>query len=207
MRIGVYGSSFDPLTYVHLWTANSILQHKHLDKVIMVPANTKRQDKSLHASNDQRWEMLSLAVANNPKLEPSRVELDQTHRDLLYSYKTMEYLQQENPGAELFFIAGADILAELPNWTLGKQLIEAYRFIIVSRDGYDMGKILSGHPLLRAYDDHFSLVYKGFANEVSSSYVREEFAYGGDPRYLIPDVVYDYIQQHNIYQRGVLNHG
>ncbi|MBP2660855.1 MAG: hypothetical protein H6Q69_3887, partial [Firmicutes bacterium] len=37
MRIGIYGSSFNPPTNGHLWSANTIVQREELDKVILLP--------------------------------------------------------------------------------------------------------------------------------------------------------------------------
>jgi len=35
----------------------------------------------------------------------------------------------------------------------------------------------------------------------SSTYIREEFAMGGEPRYLLPTACYNYIKEHNLYQK------
>ena len=51
-RIGIYGSSFDPITNVHLWTASTIGRRCRLDKVIFLPCSHKRRDKEKELQND-----------------------------------------------------------------------------------------------------------------------------------------------------------
>lgn len=54
--------------------------------------------------------------------------------------------------------------------------------------------------LLRNYDDgRFQLLDKGLAMEISSTYIREELARGGEPRYLLPEECYRYIKEQGIY--------
>ncbi|MNP66527.1 nicotinic acid mononucleotide adenylyltransferase [compost metagenome] len=61
---------------------------------------------------------------------------------------------------------------------------------------------ISKSPILRNADDGhtFHLIDKGLAMEISSSYIRDEFKRGGEPRYLVPDECYDYMKAHNLYK-------
>jgi nicotinate-nucleotide adenylyltransferase len=98
---------------------------------------------------------------------------------------------------------GADILVDIGNgsWVKGEKLVEEHQFIVMARDGIDMLKTISASPLLRNADDgRFHLVDKGLAMEISSTYIRQEFSRGGEPRYLLPESCYQYILRHGLYQ-------
>ena len=106
---------------------------------------------------------------------------------------------------------GADLLKDIDNqdvpvhlrWKHREKLIANHKFIVMARDGIDMLKVISESPLLRNYDDGqmFHLIDKGLSMEISSSYIRQEFAMGGEPRYLLPEVCYRYIKEQGLYKK------
>ena len=198
MRIGIYGSSLDPITNGHLWSANTIAEREGLDKIIFLPSSGKRRDKEITTSDDHRVAMLTLAIAQNARFDVSTYEMTALPGQH-HSYATMEHFKTVFPHDELFFLMGADLLADLPDWTHGDQLIKNTKFIVIERNNLLMHKIIAGHPLLRKYERNFTLIYKGIVNEISSSYIRDEFKYGRDPRYLLPESVYHHIKEQNIY--------
>lgn len=69
-------------------------------------------------------------------------------------------------------------------------------------NGIDMLSVIARSPILRNADDGqtFHLIDKGLAMEISSTYIRDEFQKGGEPRYLLPESCYKYIKNHNLYQ-------
>jgi len=199
MRIGIYGSSFDPITNVHLWTANTVARRKKLDKVIFLPASSKRIDKTIQTSDRHRLAMIDLAIGDNPQFELNTWEMNAPVGQH-YTYFTMEHFRELYPQDELFFIMGADLLQELSAWRFGEELVSTTQFIVMARDGIDMLRAIAKDPLLRNHDDgRFHLIDKGLAMEISSSYIRDEFRMGGDPRYLLPDSCYFYIKGNQLY--------
>lgn len=198
MRIGIYGSSLDPITNGHLWSANTIAEREELDKVIFLPSSGKRIDKDISTSDHHRVEMLKLAIAGNALFDYSTYEMN-AMPGRQHSFATMEHFKEVFPNDELFFLMGADLLADLPKWVHGEKLVKNTKFIVIERNNILMHKVLAEHPLLRRYERNFCMIYKGIVNETSSSYIREEFRYGRDPRYLLPESVYHYIKEKNIY--------
>jgi nicotinate-nucleotide adenylyltransferase len=200
-KIGIYGSSFDPITNVHLWTASTVAHRKKLDKVIFLPSSSVRRDKILHTSDEHRVAMIQLAIQDNPKFELDTYELSVLPGQH-YTYFTMEYFKKTYPNDEIFFIMGADLLVDIAEgkWKFAEELISRNQFIVMARNGIDMLGTIARSPLLRNYDDgRFHLLDKGLAMEISSTYIREEFAMGGEPRYLLPDPCYFYIKKHGLY--------
>lgn len=204
MRIGVYGSSFDPITNVHLWTANTVRHRMMLDLILFEPASSKRPDKILQTEDHHRWNMMQLAIQDKPFFLADDYEITQvdgTH----YTYYTMRHLKQKYPNSDLFFIMGADLLKDLSTWKYGEELVKENQFIVMARDGIDMLEILAKDPLLRNHQmtanhqPRFHLLHKGLAMEISSTYIRDEIRLGGDPEYLMPDPCYQYMKTHGLY--------
>ncbi|MFF2797651.1 nicotinate-nucleotide adenylyltransferase [Lysinibacillus xylanilyticus] len=202
-KIGIYGSSFDPITNVHLWTASTVAHRCKLDKVIFLPCSNKRKDKEIKTKNSHRWNMLQLAIAKDERFIADSYEMEQEGWNI-YTYDTMKYFREQNPNDEIHFIMGADLLVDIGAglWKKGDALVAENKFIVMARHGIDMLSTISRSPILRNHDDgRFHLIDKGLAMEISSTYIREEFAMGGEPKYLLPSACYDYIKEHNLYQK------
>jgi nicotinate-nucleotide adenylyltransferase len=204
MKIGIYGSSFDPITNVHLWTASTVAHRAKLDKVIFLPCSNKRKDKRMKTEDEHRWNMVQLAIENNPKFVADDYEMHQEAWKIT-TYDTLKYFKSQFPNDEISFIMGADLLVDIAEgkWGHADDLIAENKFIVMARDGIDMLKTISSSPVLRNNDDgsKFHLIDKGLAMEISSTYIRQEFSKGGEPRYLLPEECYNYIKTHKLYQK------
>lgn len=202
-KIGIYGSSFDPITYVHLWTASTIANRCKLDKVIFLPCSSKRKDKQLQTADEHRWKMVKMAIADDGRFIADDYELNQEAWKIT-TYETMKYYKNTYPEDDFYFIMGADLLVDIGEgkWGKAEQLVSENKFIVMARDGIDMLKTISRSPVLRNNDDGatFHLVDKGIAMEISSTYIREEFAFGGEPKYLLPLNCYEYIKENGLYR-------
>ncbi|RIX50100.1 nicotinate (nicotinamide) nucleotide adenylyltransferase [Paenibacillus nanensis] len=202
-KIGIYGSSFDPVTNVHLWTASTVAHRCKLDKVIFLPCSSKRQDKKLTASDEHRLNMVRIATEDNDKFEVDDYEMNQLGWEIA-TYLTLKHFREKYPGDDIYFIMGADLLIDIGEgkWRHAEELIRDNKFIVMARDGINMLAAISKSPILRNADDGqtFHLIDKGLAMEISSSYIRDEFKMGGEPRYLMPDKVYAYIKSHALYK-------
>lgn len=202
-KIGVYGSSFDPITNVHLWTASTIAHRCKLDCVIFLPCTNQRLDKQMHISDEHRWNLIRLAISGNDKFVADDYEMKQYAWDIA-TYYTMEHFKEKYPEDEIYFIMGADLLIDIGEgmWKKSKELVQENKFIVMARNGIDMLAEIAKSPILRNVDDGqtFHLIDKGLAMEISSTYIRDEFQKGGEPRYLLPESCYEYIKIHHLYQ-------
>ncbi|MFC0271342.1 nicotinate (nicotinamide) nucleotide adenylyltransferase [Metabacillus herbersteinensis] len=201
-KIGIYGSSFDPITNVHLWTASTVAHRSNLDKVIFLPCSNKRKDKRMKTEDEHRWNMVQLAIHGNDKFIADNYEMNQEAWQIT-TYETLKHFKKKYKDDEIYFIMGADLLVDIGEgkWGHADLLVQENKFIVMARDGIDMLKAISKSPVLRNNDDGltFHLLDKGLAMEISSSYIREEFALGGEPRYLLPGNCYQYIKKHSLY--------
>lgn len=207
MRIGIYGSSFDPITYSHLFTAATVARRKRLDKVIFVPCSSLRHDKKLQTEDVHRLRMLQMALETSthkknrfgePLFEISTVEMDALPGET-YTYDTMTHMRKKYPSDELFFIMGSDLLMGMSNWGNAEKLVAEFQFIVMSREGYPSADLIAEDPLLRNNDENFLIMSKGINMGISSTYIRDEVRKGGDPSFLLPDACLQYIYEHGIY--------
>jgi nicotinate-nucleotide adenylyltransferase len=184
LRLAIFGGAFDPIHSAHLQIAREALRQGIVDKVLFVPAS-RPPHKRLHASYEDRYRMIELALENEPGLAVSRLEADLVPS---YSIDTIEKLKQLSPGDRLFFLIGADAFAEIQTWKRWRDVVSAVEFIVVSRPGhrYNVPEGARVHRL-----DILDL-------PVSSSGIRERLA-AGDDRVDAPPAVLRYIVERNLY--------
>ncbi|MCB1273283.1 MAG: nicotinate-nucleotide adenylyltransferase [Leucobacter sp.] len=190
-RVGVMGGTFDPIHHGHLVAASEVAQSFDLDEVIFVPTGQPWQ-KSGVSDAEHRYLMTVIATASNPRFTVSRVDVD---RDgLTYTVDTLRELRAEMPEAELFFISGADAVAQILSWKDVGKLWDLAHFIAVSRPGHELS--LSGLS-----SEHVSLLEVP-ALAISSTDCRSRVAQGLPVWYLVPDGVVQYIAKHDLYANG-----
>ncbi|ALG07496.1 nicotinate-nucleotide adenylyltransferase [Kibdelosporangium phytohabitans] len=189
-RIGIMGGTFDPVHHGHLVAASEVQARFNLDEVIFVPTGEPWQkgDREVSPAED-RYLMTVVATASNPRFSVSRVDIDRGGPT--YTVDTLQDLRAARPDAELFFITGADALAQILGWRDAEKLFGLAHFIGVTRPGYT----LDDHHLP---DGSVSLVEVP-AMAISSTACRDRVALGEPVWYLVPDGVVQYIQKRNLY--------
>ena len=80
--------------------------------------------------------MTVIATAANPRFTVSRVDIDRDGPT--YTIDTLRDLKATMPDAELYFITGADALADIFTWRDADELFELANFVGCTRPGYAM---------------------------------------------------------------------
>jgi nicotinate-nucleotide adenylyltransferase len=191
-RIGVMGGTFDPVHHGHLSAANEVLHRLALDEVVFVPTGQpwQKEHRAVSAAED-RYLMTVVATASNPRFSVSRLELDRPGPT--YTVETLRAMRAEHQDAELFFITGADALAQIPTWRDAEDLFDLAHFVGVNRPGYD-DVDLSG------FTEGAVTLLEVPALAVTSSDLRARVAAGEPVHYLAPDGVVQYIRKRNLYR-------
>ncbi len=190
-RIGVMGGTFDPVHHGHLVAASEVQHRFGLDEVIFVPTGQPWQKAERTVSRaEDRYLMTVIATASNPKFSVSRVDIDRGGQT--YTVDTLRDLRAEYPDDELFFITGADALAQILGWRDADELFTLAHFIGVTRPGYR----LHDHHLP---DGKVSLV-EVTAMAISSTACRDKVHDGEPIWYLMPDGVVRYINKRRLYR-------
>ena len=143
MRLGVMGGTFDPIHHGHLVAASEAQSLFGLDEVVFVPTGEPWQKQGRDvAPAEHRYLMTVVATASNPRFTVSRVDIDRDGPT--YTIDTLRDLHAQRPDDELFFITGADALAQILSWKDSDELFDLARFIGVTRPGYELSE--SGLP-------------------------------------------------------------
>ena len=114
-RLGVMGGTFDPIHHGHLVAASEVQSRFGLDEVVFVPTGRpwQKDDREVSAA-EHRYLMTVIATASNPRFTVSRVDIDRPGPT--YTIDTLRELRDASRDAELFFITGADALAQILTW-------------------------------------------------------------------------------------------
>jgi nicotinate-nucleotide adenylyltransferase len=193
-RIGVMGGTFDPIHHGHLSAASEVAAGFALDEVVFVPTGTPWQKTHRDVSPaEDRYLMTVIATASNPRFSVSRIDVDRP--GLTYTIDTLRDLRRTYEHDELFFITGADALAQIFGWRAADELFALAHFVGVSRPGYE--------PVDPAdFPEGAVTLLEVPALAISSSDCRERVERGDPVWYLVPDGVVQYIEKRSLY-RGV----
>jgi nicotinate-nucleotide adenylyltransferase len=187
------GGTFDPVHHGHLSAANEVAALFDLDEVVFVPTGEPWQKSERQVSPaEDRYLMTVVATASNPLFSVSRIDIDRPGPT--YTIDTLNDLREAYGGdAELFFITGADALAQILGWRNADELFALAHFIGVSRPGYEPADIA-------AFPDGTVTLVEVPALAISSSDCRARVGRGQPVWYLVPDGVVQYISKRRLYR-------
>jgi len=188
-RIGVMGGTFDPIHNGHLVAASEVQQQFDLDEVVFVPTGQPWMKPEV-TEGEHRYLMTVIATAANPRFTVSRVDIDRDGPT--YTVDTLRDIRESRPDADLFFITGADAVAQIMEWKDVDEVWSLAHFIAVSRPGHPL--TISGLPAQGVS----SLEVPALA--ISSTDCRSRVSRGFPVWYLVPDGVVQYIAKHHLYR-------
>jgi nicotinate-nucleotide adenylyltransferase len=162
-----------------------------LDEVIFVPTGQPYQKSHRQVSPaEHRYLMTVIATASNPQFTVSRVDIDRSKPT--FTIDTLRDIRQERGDADLYFITGADAIAQILSWKDVDELWQLAHFVAVSRPGHVLS--VSGLP-----EQDVSLLEVP-ALAISSTDCRDRVRRGFPVWYLVPDGVVQYISKHHLYR-------
>ena len=187
------GGTFDPIHHGHLVAASEVQAWFDLDEVVFVPTGDpwQKSDRRV-APAEHRYLMTVIATASNPRFKVSRVDIDRAGPT--YTIDTLRDLKAQLPDTELYFITGADALADIFTWRDTEELFGLAQFVGCTRPGY----ALDDDTLGRIPADRVTLIEIP-ALAISSTDCRERTQRGEPVWYLVPDGVVQYIAKHQLY--------
>jgi nicotinate-nucleotide adenylyltransferase len=190
LRVGIMGGTFDPIHHGHLVAASEVQALFGLDEVVFVPTGEPWQKSDRQVSPaEHRYLMAVIATASNPRFWVSRVDIDRSGPT--YTIDTIRDIGAQRPGAELYFITGADALSQILSWRDADDVLKLAHFVGVTRPGYELTDAhLPG--------DSVTLLDVP-AMAISSSDCRTRVGAGQPVWYLVPDGVVQYINKHRLY--------
>jgi nicotinate-nucleotide adenylyltransferase len=186
MRLALYGGTFDPIHHGHLLLARDALEELKLDRVIFIPAALSPHKLATNpASAAVRHEMLISALADEPGFALDDSELSRPGPS--FAIDTVERVRTANPGAQLYYLIGADNVRELHTWRRIGELRRLAEFVVFGR----------GDAAAESVDDFRTLPRR---IDISATEIRRRVARGESIRYLVPEPVRSLIATHHLYQ-------
>jgi nicotinate-nucleotide adenylyltransferase len=171
--VGIFWGAFNPVHIAHLTIADQVRQQLHLEEVRFLP-----EKADAHV-----LEMLELATAGKTGL---RIDRSRTTEKTDIT-KTIKALKEAQPEVDFYFILGGDMIAGLPRWENIDELLQLVTFVGVQRPRYRSG---TSYPIVWV---DLPLM------DLSSTQIREEFAKGLTPNFLLVPKVLAYIKKEGLY--------
>lgn len=188
-KIGLLGGTFDPPHYGHLIIANEVLTQCELDEIWFIPAYVPPHKQNADVTElEHRVAMLELAIESHPYFQMCTIEIER--KGPSYTYDTIKELKEKYPENKFFFIIGADMVQDLPNWNNIDKLVKITTFIGVNRPGFTLDS---------KYKNVIKFIEIPF-NAVSSTFLRERFQKKRSTRYYLPEKVRHYVEENQMYE-------
>jgi nicotinate-nucleotide adenylyltransferase len=192
------GGTFDPIHYGHLVAAEMARSKFNLSKVLFIPSGTPpHKGRNDISDAGLRFEMIERAIQDNPAFDISALELER--KGPSYTVDTLRVLRRTWSEHELYFITGTDALREIFSWREVEEILRMTEFIGAARPGFDASdfllKVLQEHPETQGKIHYLEVP----ALAISSTDIRARVKDGQPIRYLLPEPVRLFIQQHGLY--------
>lgn len=209
--IGIFGGTFDPVHFGHLRSALEVWQSLALAEVRFIPCHLPPHRQQPLASPAQRLRMLELALERQPALVIDTRELARSGPS--YMVDTLSSLRAELGETPLCLLLGSDAFAGLPGWHRWKELVEIAHLVVMHRPGWAGRDAVQ--PVLQAMlarrevhePERLAQQPAGLIRlqpvtqlDISATAVRALMRTRRSPRYLLPDVVLDYMEQEGMYR-------
>jgi nicotinate-nucleotide adenylyltransferase len=193
-RLGVMGGTFDPIHHGHLVAASEVASRYALDEVVFVPTGESWQKSNKKVSSaEDRYLMTVIATASNPRFSVSRVDIDRGGPT--YTVDTLRDLREERgDDVDLFFITGADALAQILTWRDVQTLFALAHFVGCTRPGVELHS-----PAIAELPPERITLMEVPALAISSTGCRERVTAHQPIWYLVPDGIVQYIAKRGLY--------
>jgi nicotinate-nucleotide adenylyltransferase len=197
MRLGILGGTFDPPHIAHLVMADQARSQLNLPCVYLVPSGQPphKLDRPV-TPIEHRLAMTQLAIAGDPGLALSRVDVDRPGPH--YTADTLALLHAAHPDDELYLLIGSDSLHDLTAWHDPERVIGQARLAAMRRPdaNLDISKLESALPGISARIEWLDAPWL----DISSSDIQRRVRVGLSIRHLVPAAVEQYIVEHRLYR-------
>ena len=186
-----------------------------LNTVRLIPSANPPHRITPSAPAEDRLKMVELALDRaNKKLVPDGRELNRVGKS--YMVDTLKQLRTEHPNASISLILGTDAFIELMTWHEWQQLFSLAHIIVASRPNLPLSELETNlekklaleyearkrhdRDLLHSSKNGLIFTYEFTSLEVSGTSLRRRIQHKQSLKYLLPDNVINYIQNHNLYK-------
>jgi nicotinate-nucleotide adenylyltransferase len=200
-KTALFGGTFDPIHIGHTTVAASAAEIIGAEKVIFIPAKkSPLKQAGLVASDEERLQMIRLAITNKVKFEVSDYELKKASES--FTIETVRFFKAALGGdVEIYWLMGADNVDELANWYKIAELIDECNPVVMCRAGFerpDFSRFTKSLGERRVAKLQKNIISTPLI-DISSTEIRRKIAAGEDVSGLVCPSVKDYISEHKLY--------
>jgi len=206
--LGIFGGTFDPIHHGHLRAAYELTAQLNIDRVHFIPASQPPHRPQPKASVELRLAMLEAALASQADTVVDRREIERDGTS--YSIDTAKSLRDEFPDHVLCLLLGMDAFLGLPEWHRWRELLDLVNIVVARRPGAslprygDLGDLLEARRVLADPQGQWTaagqiIVQDVTQLEIASTDLRKSISAGIEPRYLVPDAVWEIIRTSGCY--------
>ncbi|HIB36424.1 nicotinate (nicotinamide) nucleotide adenylyltransferase [Mesonia sp.] len=191
-KVGLYFGTFNPIHIGHLAIANHMVEFSDLDEVWMVvtPHNPHKKKSTLLADH-HRLEMVYRATEAYDNIKPSNIEFGLPQPN--YTVNTLAHLEEKYPDYQFALIMGEDNLNTLHKWKNNEVILERFEVFVYPRvTSTTIKEEFKNHPKITKVDAPIM--------EISSTFVRNAVKDGKRITPLLPQKVWEYIDEMNFYK-------
>ena len=203
IKTGIMGGTFNPIHYGHLLIAENAAEQFGLDEILFIPTG-----RSPHKSDRQildaalRCDMIRLAISDNAAFRLSTIEIEAD--EVNYTYRTVDHLRDQSPDRELYFIMGGDSLQAFGTWRYPEHILDEAGLLVAVRDDVDEAELKEQiQSLEQRYPQARIACLKTPNYSLSSHRIRALAAKGRTIRYMVPEAVRCYIEEHHLYDTNI----
>jgi len=198
-KIGVYGGAFDPPHNAHLALAQTALTELALDALHVIPTGQAWHKARTLSPADHRLAMTRLAFQDMPRVVVEDREIKRAGPT--FTIDTLQAMQAENPGAQLYLLMGGDQFSAFKQWHQWREILKIAIICVASRARFDSSE--GQFEALKMLQNSIQLLSMP-PMAVSATQIRQLLADGlGENQAiadLLPNPVAGYIAQHQLYQ-------
>ncbi len=197
-KIGIMGGTFNPIHNGHLFLAENAYEQIGLDQILFMPSkNPPHKAKPNMVTDQQRVDMIRLAIQDNPHFALSTLELE---RDgYTYTADTLTLLTDRNQNVRYYFIVGADSLFYMHQWYQPQVIFDRCTVVAAGRDHVDHTMLFKQAEFLKEQFHADIQLVEMPTIQIASADIRNRVAGHKTIRYYLPDQVVQYIKQHQLY--------
>ncbi len=198
-KIGILGGTFDPIHNAHLLLGEAAREQFNLDRVIYIPSNLAHlPNRTEISSGDIRYQMVKMAIQENPYFTCSRIEIDKPEGT--YTYNTIKELKLMYPGDELYLILGGDSVIGLENWYKCEEFLKSCVILAAVREDDDLPALDKKRKELEQKYGADIRILKFNRIDISATDIRQRVKTGRSIRYMLPDEVIEFLCIKGLYK-------
>jgi len=197
MKICIFSGTFNPIHTAHLKMAEYALDNYDFDKIIFIPAYIPPHKNYKPKMSKHRFNMVKLAIQNNPHFEISDIEFKRGGKS--YTYLTISELQKiYKINGRINFIIGTDAFKKIESWYEAEKLKQLVDFIVFIRENESVN-----FDYLKERGWNFKFAKMPFV-DISSTELRKKISRNEPVNNLVTKETEEYIYKNGLYKNSEL---